>query len=110
MQLDKPKMDAAFRANQAGYAQGYKDGRQDASANAYDEGWNDGYEVGKADATREALTRADLWEGIVDDALDLLVRHFDRTDGHVSDALREVLKDLQHPSRVWDTPKEAPDA
>lgn len=99
-------MDSAFRATQANYEQGYKDGRHDGASAAYDTGFNDGYETGQADAQRGMLTEADFWDRCVDAALDRLIRHFDRTDARVAEALRDVLKDLHHPSRIWDAPKE----
>lgn len=108
--MDTVHMDPAFRASQAGYEQGYKDGRLDNCASAYDDGWTDGYAAGQADARRGAPTEADLWPGVVDEALDRLVRFFDATDPATANALRDVLKDFQHPSRVWDAPKEASNA
>lgn len=103
-------MDSAFRATQANYEQGYKDGfeegRQIATASSYDAGWEDGFDRGKTVAHLELPSETDLWGEIVDQALDRLIRHFDRTDARVAEALRDVLKDLHHPSRIWDAPKE----
>lgn len=111
-------MDAAFRATQADYDEGYKDGHREGYQQGYEVGraddeakietraYNEGYADGQSDAERGNLTYADLWEPIVDEALDLLIRHFDREFPAVATSLREVMGDYNHPSRIWDTPKE----
>lgn len=117
--METATMDAAFRATQADYDEGYNDGHREGYEAGYDAGQLDaerttdealeaefskGYDEGKADAERDQLTYSDYWGVAVDEALDILVRHFDGADPAVSAALRDVMRDYNHPSRIWDAP------
>lgn len=120
--METATMDAAFRATQADYDEGYKDGEREGYKAGYNVGLMDaertsdealeaafdkGYAEGQSDAERDALTEPDYWHDHIAEGLDLLVRYFDAiNDLHTSDAIRAVLSDYSHPSRVWDTPKE----